>query len=330
MTIEFARATDHRLRAILLPPGDAGAWLPVRRTRLRRADHDDDHISGAVYAFSRTRGRWAFQHKLAPRVVREHDSFGRVLSLSGNAAVIVGALGNVYVFARAGSVWMEQQKLVPDDGTGNPEEWRRLLWDSFGSSVAIDRDTVLVGASMADDNGDNSGSAYVFMRGGAGWTEQQKLVPRDGGLGDSFGSELSLSGDTALVGAPVADDRGTNSGAVYVFTRGAAGWAEQQKLLASDGAEDDRFGKAVSLREGTGVVGAAVDDCGPGSGAAYVFRKIGEVWTEQGKLLARGGTPDDFFGQSVSVGSDGILVGAPTPSRRDDAGSAYWFALTAQ
>jgi hypothetical protein len=228
--------------------------------------------------------------------------------------------GSAYVFVRGGAGWIEQQKLLPRDAAAGMY---------FGAAVSVSGDTALIGAPGSPSRG-VWGAVYVFARAGGRWTEQQKLLPRDGGLGDSFGSELSLSGDTAFVGAPVADDHGTNSGAAYVFTRGAAGWAEQQKLLASDGAEDDRFGKAVSLREGTGVVGAAVDDCGPGSGGAYVFREMGEVWTEQGKLLARGGTPDDFFGQSVSAGGDGILVGAPTPSRRDDAGSAYWFALTAE
>jgi regulation of enolase protein 1 (concanavalin A-like superfamily) len=140
--------------------------------------------------------------------------------------------------------------------------------------VDIDGDTALIGASGDDDNGDSSGSAYVFTRDGSGnWTEQAKLTASDGVLGDQFGLSVSVDGDTALIGARGDDDNGARSGSAYVFTRdGSGNWTEQDKLTASDGAQDDQFGLSVSVDGDTALIGAHFDDDnGTNSGSAYIF-----------------------------------------------------------
>ena len=135
-------------------------------------------------------------------------------------------------------------KLLASDGTPN---------DLFGSSVSISGDTALIGAW-----GDNaSGSAYVFTRSGGVWTQQAKLLASDGAMFDGFGWSVSLSGDTALIGAPFRYDNGDFfSGSVYVFTRSGGVWTQQAKLLPSDGAAYDRFGGSVSLIGDTALIGA--------------------------------------------------------------------------
>jgi hypothetical protein len=163
--------------------------------------------------------------------------------------------------------------------------------------------------------------------------ELQKLTASDGAAGDYFGWSVSLSSDgtTALIGAPHDDDRGTESGSAYVFTRSGSTWTEQAKLTASDGALDDYFGVSVSL-SGNGSValisGHENDDLGSASGSAYVFTRNGTEWTQQAKLLASDGVADDRFGVYVSLSGDGsnALIGA---YRDDDlgenGGSAYIF-----
>jgi hypothetical protein len=141
------------------------------------------------------------------------DRFGISVALDGDTALI-GVLkgrnsGSAYVFTRNAGVWTEQAKLTASDGASS---------DSFGASVAVDGDTALIGANEDDDNGDVSGSAYVFTRSAGVWTEQAKLTASDGAVNDNFGRSVAVDVDTALVGAASDDDNGTNSGSAYVFT----------------------------------------------------------------------------------------------------------------
>ena len=278
-------------------------------------DDDNGDASGSVYAFVRDgAGVWREQQKLYATDGAVDDFFGWSVSVSGDTAVI-GAwgdddngsrAGSAYVFVRDGTgVWREQQKLNASDGAVN---------DLFGASVSVSGDTVVIGARLDDDNGFSSGSAYVFARNGAGvWIEQQKLNPSDGSSGDNFGYSVSVSGDTAVIGADRNGDNGTNSGSAYVFVRDGTGiWREQQKLNASDGAEGDQFGFSASVSGDTVVIGAVSDnDSGSSTGSAYAFVRDGAgVWREQQKLIASDANVNDVFGWSVSASGDTAVIGA--------------------
>jgi hypothetical protein len=160
--------------------------------------------------------------------------------------------------------WTEIQKLLAPDGEA---------WDWFGDSVSLSGDTAIIGA-LWDDN--YTGSAYVFTRTGTTWTQQQKLLASDGMTGDYFGVSVSISGDTALIGAYDDDnENGADSGSAYVFTHTGTTWTQQQKLLASDGEAGDNFGMDVSLDGDTALIGAYGDDTAVGmnAGSVYVFTK---------------------------------------------------------
>jgi hypothetical protein len=206
------------------------------------------------------------------------DRFGHSVASSGDT-VIVGAIGDTdyagsaYVFQRnAGGPgnWGQVAKLTASDGAAG---------DRFGMSVSISGDTVVVGARLDDDNGDDSGSAYLFERdeGGPGnWGQVVKLTASDGSFWAIFGVSVSISGETAVVGA-----RTLSNGSAYLFERdagGAGNWGEVAKLTASDGALNDDFGTAVSIGGNTIVIGAyADDDNGEDSGSAYVFYRFEPV-----------------------------------------------------
>jgi hypothetical protein len=230
------------------------------------------------------------------------------------------------VFTRAAGAWTQQAKLVASDGAAG---------DQFGFSVALDGDTVVIGAFRDDDKGSDSGSAYVFTRAGSGWTQQAKLVASDGAAGDQFGWSVALDGDTAVIGARLDDDKGIDSGSAYVFTRAGGAWTQQAKLVASDGAAGDQFGFSVALDGDTAVIGAfGDDDNGSDSGSAYVFTRAGSGWSETLKLLASDGKAFDLLGYyngAVDISGSTVLAGAPLHDLADpvrtDAGAAYVFSI---
>jgi len=171
--------------------------------------------------------------------------------------------GSAYVFFRSGTSWSQQAKLTASDGAAS---------DHFGCSVSISGDYAIVGAYLDDDKGNDSGSAYVFLRSGTSWSQQAKLTASDGAINDWFGLSVSISGDYAIVGAFWDDDKGTDSGSAYIFKRNGTTWSQQDKLTASDGAVGDGFGSSVSISGDHAIVGAYYDDDkGNCSGSAYIY-----------------------------------------------------------
>ncbi|MEE8156235.1 MAG: FG-GAP repeat protein [Phycisphaerales bacterium] len=158
--------------------------------------------------------------------------------------------------------------------------------------------------------------------------EDARLTASDGGVFQSFGFAVGVSGDTALIGAQWDNDLGTQSGSAYVFRREAGGWVETQKLLASDGETGNRFGSAVAIEADVAVIGAFghFHSDESGSGSAYVFRYDGSVWTEEQELLASDGAVPDNFGGSVSISGDVAVIGASfDDDNGSNAGAAYSF-----
>jgi hypothetical protein len=289
---------------------------------------DDGTDSGSAYVFERTGSTWAEQTKLTASDATASDWFGSSVAISGDYA-IVGAprnddngtnSGSAYVFTRTGSTWTQQGKLTASDAA---------LGDQFGFRVSISGDYAIIGASGNDDNGTDSGSAYVFARTGSTWIQQSKLTASDAASLDRFGNSVAISGDYAIVGAEFNDDNGSSSGSAYVFMRIGTTWTEQAKLTASDAAGGDTFGR-VAIDGDTAIVGAyRSDDNGSESGSAYVYTRTGSIWTEQAKLTASDAAGGDRFGISVAIDGDNVIVGAYfNDDDGTDSGSAYVFART--
>lgn len=290
-------------------------------------DDDKGDMSGSAYIFKRDGENWTQQAKLTASEGAAEDRFGLEVSISGGYCVI-GAYGDddkgdssgsVYIFKRDGTSWIEQPKLTASDGAAS---------DYFGISVSINGDYAIVGAEYDDDKGDDSGSMYIFKLDGTDWTEQGKFTAADGAAGDLFGNSVSISGDYCLVGALRDDDRGENSGSVYIYKRDGTSWTEQAKLTASDGSGLEEFGCSVSIRGEYCVIGAdGDDDNGLNSGSAYLFSRHGTSWIEQAKLLPSDGDEGDYFGNSVSIDGDYYVAGAHWDENMwESYGSAYVFS----
>ncbi len=265
--------------------------------------------------------------------------FGYSVSIDGNTALIGAPSGETpgasiqgvaYVFARNGStgLWSQQAKLIPQGRVVHNYSNN----DQFGYSVSLDGDTALIGANIDSENGGNrSGAAYVFVRNGTTWSQQAKILAEDGANGanvyDHFGNSVSISDDTALIGAPNDTANGFDQGSAYIFVRNGGVWSQQAKLFG-DSTGHDYFGYSVSLSQNTAVVGAfGDDDNGFNNGSAYVFSRSGGTWVQSAELFGDSNSGGNVnFGRSVAVDGDTVLVGA----RDDDdnginAGAAYVF-----
>ena len=209
----------------------------------------------------------------------------------------------------------DQAKLTADDGA---------QFDLFGSSVAIDGTTALVGSPLDDDTGSNSGSAYLYDI--VTETPITKLAPGDASALDRFGISVGLSGNLAIVGSYIDDDDGSDSGSAYVFN--ATTGAQVSKLTAADAAANDRFGISVDISGNTAIVGSQLDDdAGSRSGSAYLFNAT--TGAQLFKLTADDAGSGDRFGTSVAIDGTTAIVGSiRDDDKGSDAGAAYVFDVT--
>ena len=277
--------------------------------------------SGAAFVFAFDGAAWTQEARLVPDSGAFGDRFGYSVSLDGGRA-LVGAYGvdsftgTVHVFARNGSDWSLEDTLTAADAQ---------IQSRFGFSVSLDGDRALVGNLIDASLGSPQlpGSAYVFERNGDSWSQQAALTASDGTLQNFFGLSVSLDGDRAVVGATAAD---STIGAAYVFAFDGVDWAEELKLVASDGAVYDRFGENVLIRGDTIVV-ASRQSTFPTEklGVTYVYRLDEGTWAEEAVLTASDGAPGNFFGRGLGLDNDRLLIGAPGDDEAGpDVGAVYY------
>ena len=253
----------------------------------------------------------AQQAKIQASDAQASDMFGVSTAIDGDT-VVVGAhvedtggnaAGAAYVFTRSGTSWSQQAKIQSSD---------IQAVDIFGYSVAIDGDTVVVGARNEDTGGSSAGAVYVFTRSGTTWSQQAKLVASDAAEND-YMAVVAIDGDTIVAGAY---QKNSNAGAAYIFTRSGTTWSQQAKLVASDAAAGDFFGFSTAIDGDDVVVGANRKDTY--AGATYVFTRSGTSWSQQAKLVASDAQANDEFGNSVAIDGDTMVAGA----RYEDTGSS--------
>ncbi len=303
-------ANDTNPQGTGLQLGAVGAVSPSGPTLTQNADGSFTFSSTATGTYSFNYTATGQQQEVTASDGAAQDTFGASVAISGNTAVI-GAIGHgtnqgaAYVYTLSGSTWTLQTELKASDGAAG---------DEFGDSVAISGNTIVVGAGYHKVGSNTTqGAAYVFTFNGTTWTQQQELTASDGAAGDAFGGSVSVYGDTVVIGAQ-AHKVGSNAvqGSAYVFTLSGSTWTQQRELTASDGKADDFFGGSVSIAGDTVVVGAFAHKVGSNTeqGAAYVYTRSGTTWSQQAELTASDGTAQDYFGTSVSISGNTVVVGA--------------------
>ncbi|MCP4837780.1 MAG: hypothetical protein GY894_00255, partial [Planctomycetes bacterium] len=289
--------------------------------------YGDHSYSGSASIYEQqVDGTWQQIAQLTPDDPGGGDRFGYSVATSGGVAVI-GAYrndtgGSAYVFEQqADGTWQQIAKLMADDGASG---------DEFGLSVATSGGVAMIGASHDDDNGENTGSAYVFEQQADGtWSQTAKLTADDGASVDLFGHSVATSGGVAVIGAFHDDDNGPYSGSAYVYEQQPDGtWQQIAKLMADDGASNDEFGLSVATSGGVAMIGAPWDDDnGENTGSAYVFEQQADgTWSQTAKLTADDGASGDWFGYSVTLDGGVAVIGAMGDDDDGDrSGSAYVF-----
>jgi len=306
----------------------------------------------------------------------KYDRFGIALAVSGNTL----AVGSYYEDGSSGGVNGDQLDnnatdsgavyvYVKENGSWRPESYIKPAhpdaFESFGYAVALDGDTLVVGApgedgsiggvngDETDDGADSSGAVFVYTREAGVWTQEAYLKTSEPLTVDYLGSSVAVEGDTLVAGAPghrVTDFNGdvvTVAGMASVFVRSQGVWMEQQTLLAREPTTNSNFGIDVGLSGETIVIGAYressdtrgvnAQETGAGatsSGAAYVFTRARGIWNQDSFLKASDAAAGDYFGLSVAISGDYVVVGSPwrsLPGLRSDAtlenaGAAYVFA----
>ena len=231
----------------------------------------------------------------------------------GNGNIVISdeskILHDSFSVASSATLSATETKITPSDGAAS---------DNFGFKVAVGSGRICVGAYNDDDDGNGSGSAYIFDLTG---NQLAKIKASDGAINDYFGCSVAVGSGRICVGAFADDDDGSASGSAYIFDLDGT---QLTKITASDAAAGDNFGFSVAVGSGRIVVGARRDDdSATSSGSAYIFDLDG---TQLAKITASDGGFNEFFGRSVAVGSGRICVGAY--GDYSFQGSAYIYELS--
>jgi hypothetical protein len=316
---------------------------------------------------SNTRGGAEFGHSVAlsadgnTMAVAAYFESSGAKGVNGNQAdESIPQAGAVYVFTRRGTTW-SQQAYIKASNTGEAGVGDQFgEGDQFGFSLALsgDGNTLVAGATgedskaagingdQADNSMDGSGAVYVFTRTGTTWSQQAYIKSSMPAPNVLFGYAVALngSGDT-MIASSYDDDRG--KGAMYVFTLNAGKWSQQARLQASIAERGDSFGVAISLSNdgNTLAVGSHDEDClatginpkgcdndqpsDTSAGAAVVFVRSGNTWTEQALLKASNIAKGDTFGSRIAVSGDGNTVAASSPLKDTNTGTVYVFRRNA-
>lgn len=297
------------------------------------AEDPNGAATGAAYVFTRVApGEWVEETKLLASDGSDGADLGEAVSLDGDRALLGAHLadntnednaGSAYTFVRGvDGTWSQEAEIAPSDG--DP-------WDDFGQAVTLDGDQALMAAPGDDDPGQtHAGSVYIFQDSDGGWSLDTKIENPGVDRSDSFGQQLSLEGDVALIGVPLDDVDGFGDvGTVYVYARTDGDWNREDTLRADDAGSLSRFGSSLSLDGERALIGSGGDTNANGyyAGAAYIYSRVSlGNWTEETKLNASDGDYGDSFGDAVSLDGATALVGAPTSwVVSDTPGSAYVF-----
>lgn len=307
--------------------------------------------SGAAFVYVRDGDSWKQQAYLKPSDTSAYDYFGVRAALDGDT-IVVGAIhalifdpgivasrpGAAYVYTRKDGAWSQTQRIAASDAQGA---------DVFGTGIALDGNTLAVGAAWESTSADRSGAVYIFERTGSIWVERQKLKASKPSSGAYFGANLALEADRLVVGAPNDNRPLTRAGTAEIFVRRGGTWMSQQSLQPASLSENANFGFAVAVHGDRVIVGAPrtspyFTETALPPGEVYVFDADGDHWNQTALLRSPNPIQLDCFGIGVALSDRGLAIGASgdtsgakgiggDPTRTDAklSGAAYLYAPAA-
>ena len=292
--------------------------------------------TGAVFVFERIDGVWVETAYILPPFPDPHGWFGRWLAID-SGRIVIGApyedgrslegeriddSGVAYVFEKVEGSWIRTGTLLPAVATQGA---------SFGWSVAISGDRIAVSAWEDPMGGIETGSVTTFRQHKGLWQPETVLRPTEPSNLLMFGRDIALEDGILVVGAPGDDTIAEDAGAIYVWHYYADQWNFAGKLVASDAITGDRLGSQVTLQRPWLAAGAYDhDDPLWSAGATYVWR-LETLWELHAKLEASDMQPGDWFGYSVDIKGERMVIGAPHRAHPETgtyrSGAAYVFDL---
>lgn len=287
-----------------LAAGDQfGGTVDISGNTIAIGSRLDDNASGvdagAVYVYTRSGATWSEQQKFVGADVTASEMFGHSVGISGDT-IVTGCVydgylgektGSAYVFTRSGTTWSQQQKVTASDAE---------VFDHFGHSVAIDGESIVVGAVY---EGGQDGAAYVFTRSATAWTQQQKLTSGDVYQGRMFGFSVGISGDRVCAGAPYDSIANTNAGSAYLFTRSGATWTRNYVSRMAGPAAGELYGYGSAVSGDSWVIGA-LGDQSPVLGGSASFSV---AYPEDNAIVVAAPGP---LANDTSGGSKSAVMGA--------------------
>ncbi|HUR46569.1 MAG TPA: hypothetical protein VMZ27_11890, partial [Candidatus Saccharimonadales bacterium] len=261
---------------------------------------------------------------LLPGAAQPQALFGSRVAIDGNTALVgsplrtnlYAAAGTAFLYKRTNGNWVLDATLTPNDPSP---------YAYFGSAVALQGDFAVVGSYASSSR--VSCDAYVFRRTGSGWVQEAKLVTNVPGDGWEMTS-VSLDNGLLALGTVGDSGRGSMSGSVWLYRRNTSQWSYEMRLVADDGRPDQHFGAAVSVKGDRVLVGAPGDVGVNFSGAAYLFKRVGQSWGQQAKISNNSVAAYAEFGRAVSLDSTRGLIGAPYDEVNGvPVGAAYVYDL---
>lgn len=307
-----------------------GDWMVVGA----QSEDGQNPDGGGARVYKRNGGRWDFFQTIDADDEETLDRFGYDVAIQGTTIVIGARMdddrgvnsGSVYVYEynAAEEIWVHTEKLV--------DQFNGSTRDQFGHAVAIDGDTIVVGARLDDGGGRSSGAIHIFERTADGWASNGRILASDTDQGDQFGSDVAIEGNTIVVGARKDDTGGTDSGSAYIFEKQGGVWVETAEILASNTRRNNFFGFSVDISGDTVVVGMPIRSDRFREGEVHVFeRNLGgtDNWGEVVRLT-ESDNPEpqlDQFGYSVAIDGDYVAGGARrADSVLNNAGLVYLFS----
>lgn len=288
-------------------------------------ESSDGTFAGAAYAFSTATGNQLRRLRPFQTIFVGENPSGSAFGWSIDASqrwLVIGAPGDIEGANGGGGAFytydLTSNALVGKFFASDP-----AFADNLGRTVAVDDNFVIAAAPFDDDNGQDSGSVYVFDA--ATGTQLHKLTPNDGAPGDLFGLALDIHRGTIIVGAPFANARGSNSGAAYLFDANTG--AQLAKLLPEQTQAADQFGSAVAIDAGFTAIGARAAQVNQvATGVAYLFDTL--TTTLRATLVASDGAFGDTLGNAIAIDNRTVLAGAEGDDDAGDfAGAAYVFTI---
>jgi hypothetical protein len=289
---------------------------------------------GGVHIYEKEGGLWSFHSTITPSIEYPYQSFGFSVAIDGDYAVIGAFIGRsgstsspdggaayVFKYNEASNLWLEEDILVSDTPVSA---------SYFGSSVGIYDDTIVVGETLGDSYGENSGAAYIFTRSGTSWTQAAKLSSSDISAGDKFGASVAIIDGQVLIGAHSdSDENDVTSGAAYIFTGSGTSWTQKAKLTSTDGEAGDLFSATIAFNEDFAAISSYQKDDYTGTTYIFEYDKNSTSWDFKEKITASDIIAGDAFGYSVIISDSNIFIAAPyqdTPST--NSGAIYQYTQT--